>query len=382
MKRILIFNGYYYPSKNCGGPITSIENIVNACCDEFEFYIICYNHDFNDSTEFQVPLKEWVKIGNANVMYVKQGYLDFSLTRMKDLFCDLKPDLVWFSGILTPNNKLVSAIVAKKLDIPILFSPRGELSADRVKLKAYKKIPYLRLVSLVGIYKNCFFHATSDDEEQGILKYFHPDDDHVFKVANISITQQPEIVDIKKEVGKCNVFFFSRIHEVKNLLFGIKCLNNCKNNISLDIYGPIESESYWSECMEEIKKSPSNISINYCGILDYSNKSKTIQEHHCFLFPTVNENYGHVIAESLANSRPVILSKATTPWDDLNGIAGYVIELNNPKGFTTYIDKIADMSKEEFYSLTLKTKDYFKSKTKSDDAIKKHKKMFKTIIHK
>ena len=78
VKKILIFNGYYYPSKNCGGPITSIENIVNTCCDEFDFYIICYNHDFNDMTPFEVEKNKWIKVGNANVMYVEQNYLDFS----------------------------------------------------------------------------------------------------------------------------------------------------------------------------------------------------------------------------------------------------------------------------------------------------------------
>lgn len=380
MKRVLIFNGYYYPSKNCGGPITSIENIVNTCCDEYDFYIICYNHDFNDNTPFDVIINSWVKVGNANVMYVEQNYLDFSKEHMQKLFSQLNPDLVWFSGVLTPNNKIVSVKIAKKMGIPVLFSPRGELSADRVRIKGYKKIPYLRLISLLGIYKNCYYHGTSDDEEDGIIKYFHPDKDHLFRAPNISIAQQPDLCEIKKEKGSLNVFFFSRIHEVKNILFGIQCLAKCKSRINLDVYGPIESKEYWQECLDVAKRAPSNITVNYGGILDYSNKAETIQKHHCFLFPTINENYGHVIAESLANSRPVLLSKGTTPWDDLDERAGFVVSLEDPNLFTEKLDYLADLDQEHFDELILSTKRYFIDKTAGDDAITKHKTMIRNII--
>lgn len=379
MKKVLIFNGYYYPSKNCGGPITSIENIVNTCCDEYEFYIICYNHDFNDMKVFNVEMNTWECVGHANVMYVEQNFLDFSTKNMRKMLEELRPDLIWFSGVLTPNNKIVATKISRKMKIPVLFSPRGELSADRVRIKAYKKIPYLRLLSLLGVYRNCYFHGTSDDEISGIKKYFRPDEKHLFRAANISIAQQEEFVHIKKEKGELKLFFFSRIHEVKNLLFGIKCMCKCKNRVSLDVYGPIESEEYWKKCMAAVEKAPSNISVSYGGILDYTNKSATIQAHHAFLFPTINENYGHVIAESIANSRPVILSKATTPWDDLHEKAGYVVDLSDPEGFTRAIDRLAEMNQAEFEKLILSTKEYFRFKTSEDDAIVKHKHMLDSI---
>lgn len=51
-----------------------------------------------------------------------------------------------------------------KRRVEVLFSPRGEVSADSVKLKAYKKIPYLNMLKISGMYKGCYFHGTSDDE--------------------------------------------------------------------------------------------------------------------------------------------------------------------------------------------------------------------------
>jgi glycosyltransferase involved in cell wall biosynthesis len=380
MKKILIFNGYYYPSKNCGGPITSIENIVNGCCDEFDFYIICYNHDFNDSTKFDVDINKWIQIGNAKVMYVEPGYLDYSLRRTKILYEELKPDLIWFSGVLTPNNKIVTVINARKLNIPVIFSPRGEVSADRVKLKGYKKIPYLTLLKITGMYRECYFHGTSDDEEAGIRKYFDPDKDHIFRVANIAIMQQPEVIQNRKQEGEIKLFFFSRIHEVKNLLFAIQVVNKCKAKVVFDIYGPIESIDYWKQCEQEIAKSPDNVKIKYCGILQHRDMSTVIQGYDAFLFPTINENYGHVIAEALANSRPVILSKGTTPWDDLDGRAGFAIDLNNDKLFVEKLELLAKFNEAEYKKLIDSTKEYFSEKMGKDLAIIGHKKMINDIL--
>lgn len=378
--KILIFNGYYYPSKNCGGPVTSIENIVNTCYDDYDIYIVCYNHDWDDNTPFNVDTNKWTQFGKAKVMYVENNYLDFSMKHMGALFDNLRPDLVWFSGILTPNNKIVAALNGKKKHIPVLFSPRGEVSADRICIKGYKKIPYLKIINFLGIFKGCYFHGTSDDEIEGLNKYFNPKPDHIFKIANIAITQQENIVPLKKEKGVLKAMFFSRIHEVKNLLYAFKVICNCKERVIFDIYGPIESQDYWNQCLKVYESAPANIEINYKGILSKHELNKTIQEHDCFLFPTTNENYGHVIAESLANSRPVILSKGTTPWDDLDTKAGYVISLDNPEEFTSILDYYAILSNEEFKKIVGQTKQYFCHKVSANSAVEGHKKMFKEII--
>lgn len=378
--RILIFNGYYYPAKNCGGPVTSIENIVNSCSDEFDFYIVCYNHDWNDSKPFDRKINKWYELGKAKVMYVPNSYLDFSIKHMKELFKSIKPNLVWFSGVLTPNNKIVAAICGKRMNIPILFSPRGEVSADRIVIKSYKKIPYLKLISMLGLYKGCYFHGTSDDEIEGLNKFFSPDTNHLFRVANIPIIQQPILVKNVKESGTLRVIFFSRIHEVKNLLYAVKRVCKCKQNICFDVYGPMESPDYWEECIKVYDSAPNNITINYCGIITKEKLSQTIQGYDCFLFPTINENYGHVIAECLANSRPVILSKGTTPWDDLDNRAGFVIDLNNPELFTERLDYYASLDCVQFEQVINSTKQYFFDKIMADGAIDGHKKMFRTII--
>lgn len=381
-KKILIFNGYYHPSQNYGGPIASIENVIDNCCDRYDFYIVCYDHDFGNDMPFKVDLNKWIRMKNANVMYVKNGYLDFSLKRMRLFLRDLKPNLIWFSGVLVPNNKIVAALAANSLRIPLLFSPRGELSADRVKIKAYKKLPYLKFINFFGFYKNAYFHATSRDEVEGINRFFKPKRNHIFEIANISMNKQSNEYGIEKKEGYLRLLFYSRIQEVKNLLFAIEKVIQCKQKIEFDIYGPIESKVYWEKCEKAIKMAPDNVKIRYCGILEGKDKNKVIQKHECLIFPTLNENYGHVIAETLANSRPVILSKDTTPWNDLDHKAGFVIPLCEGKKFTDVVDSIAKLNSEEFSNLTCNVSDYFDNKMKKDNAVIEHLNMFERIIQK
>ena len=119
MKRILAFNDYYIPAVKCGGPVTSIRNAVVALKDEFEFYIEAANHDFGDNTPFPGIDDEWYNVGLAHVRYHKDGELDFNLKKMETFIREVKPDIMWFSGLLVPN-KIHNAIrVGEKLGIPV-----------------------------------------------------------------------------------------------------------------------------------------------------------------------------------------------------------------------------------------------------------------------
>lgn len=381
-KRILAFNDYYIPAVKCGGPVTSVSNAVKSLSDDFEFYIESANHDFGDKTPFPNIEDKWYEVGKAHVRYHNDGELDFKYAKIKEFIEEVKPDLMWFSGLLVPNKLHNAIFIGEKLNIPVLISPRGEASEDRMALKAYKKKPYAALVSLMGIYKkkNVYFHVTSDDETKGLVRFFHINPDKITEVPNIGVTISKRESNYRKEIGNVRAMFISRIHEVKNLHFAIKAFSQLKCEAEFDIYGPIESPAYWAQCEELIKQAPGNISINYCGKINPTEVREVYQKYDCFLFPTINENYGHVIAEALANGCPVVLSRGTTPWDDIDGKAGMVCDLDNINSFSDALSKIALMDGDKFQELVDSTYNYYEAKTNDSDAVLGHKKMFSNII--
>ena len=70
--------------------------------------------------------------------------------------------------------------------------------------------------------------------------------------------------------------------------------------------------------------------------------------HHVFLFPTLGENYGHVIQEALSAGCPCILSDQT-PWNSLEeNNAGYIYPLEDLLSYIKSIEHYAALNQDEF----------------------------------
>jgi glycosyltransferase involved in cell wall biosynthesis len=74
--------------------------------------------------------------------------------------------------------------------------------------------------------------------------------------------------------------------------------------------------------------------------------ANTLKDYDAMLMPTLGENFGHIILESLCASCPVIISDQT-PWQfSANDHAGIAIALNNKQGFIDAVETLAAASTE------------------------------------
>ena len=160
MHRILVFNGFYIPAKKYGGPLTSLVNVVDSCSDEYEFYIVAANHDLNEKERFDSISSGWNTVGKAKVLYIDLNTIGFGQAELKEIFDTVKPSLVWIVGILVPQSKWNTAALCRKLNIPFLISPRGELCTNAMKLKHFKKSVVINLCHLLNVYDAAYYHAT------------------------------------------------------------------------------------------------------------------------------------------------------------------------------------------------------------------------------
>lgn len=380
-QRILVFNGYYIPSIKYGGPTKSLENIVNNCSEHFDFYIVAANHDFNDTKIFTHIHEGWNEVGKAKVLYVNKDETRYSIVKIRQIIEEVQPALVCLTGILTPSYKIAAIITCNKLHIPTIIAPRGEVCVNTFAMKKMKKSIYAWLITKLGIYNKSFFHATSPEEKEGLIKYFKVKENKITLIPNISEPPSSEYpFKLIKEKNKLRIVFISRIQEKKNLLYAINLVNQLKDTVVFDIYGPIESVNYWSQCQELMQSAPSNIKYNYCGNLRPEEVAGTFQKYDVFLFPTISENYGHVIVEAISNRCPVILSKGTTPWDDLDSRAGYVVSLNEPLEFVERLTKMIKMDSVEYEQLMVSTTQYYASKIIENNAVQGHIDMYSNVI--
>ena len=104
-------------------------------------------------------------------------------------------------------------------------------------------------------------------------------------------------------------------------------------------------------------------------------------DYDCLISPTQFENYGQAIVEAMLHDVPIIISKGTTPWDDIEkNEAGFVIPIDNVKEFTMTIDALAEMDDLQYQDLVNKLRLYCLEKFDNSLLKMKYQETFKTII--
>ena len=282
----------FFPGKKYGGPPVSVDNFCSLMA-EHECYIITHDHDLREKKRYEGIQNGWNERENCKVCYSSDT--EYNVHTFEKAIEDIEPDVIYLQGLFQ-SCVLPCLQLAKKHSIPVLLAPRGELCAGALNIKKWKKIPYIEVVKALGLVRNIHWQSTSDEETEAIKELMKADDDHIHRLDNIPSIPKHEYPRREKIAGEGRFVFLSRIHPKKNLLFAISLFKEIEGKAEFDIYGPVEDEEYWKQCQEEIKKLPENVKVEYKGLVIHDQVHDVFSQYDAFLFPTLSENYGHVIA--------------------------------------------------------------------------------------
>jgi glycosyltransferase involved in cell wall biosynthesis len=345
--KILIVSNFYKPGYKAGGPIQSIYNLSKLMGQSFQIHVITRSNDFGVEKKFDVIENKWINFDNHKVKYISDK--DYTLDKILIEYENIKPEIIYLNSLFnTISWKFILHNFFKKLKCKIIIAPRGELDNGALSLKRNKKQIFLKIFKFL-IRDNITFHATTENEKENILKYFSSNISVSANVPNI-INQKP-IKEIKLP-NVTNIVFISRISPKKNLIYCIKVLQklNITGNINFDIIGPKEDEIYYDKVFSLVKMLPDNIKVNYLGEVENDLLKETTKKYHYLFFPTLAENYGHIIYECLSFGIPVVISDQT-PWkEDNNGI--FVRDLNNQNQFESIIEQLHTLDNEKYKDLS------------------------------
>ncbi|MCY9006777.1 glycosyltransferase [Peribacillus frigoritolerans] len=378
-KKVLIFAVYYIPSFKGGGPIQSIKNLVDNLGDEIEFYIITSDRDLGDNESFSnIEINKWLQVGKAKVFYTNPA--DLTLKRTEKLINSINYDSLYLNSFFSYKFSILPILLNKLKRIsnrPIVLAPRGEFSPGALDLKGVKKKVFINLAKVMGLYRNVTWHATAETEKKDIESLFRYR--KKIKVAQ-NLTADYKGLNYDKELeksqGKLKVVFVSRIHPKKNLKKAIEFLKDIDGKIDFNIYGPLEDKLYWYDCEKIIKNLPENIKVLYKGEVNHDNIIDLFKSHHIFLFPTLGENFGHVISESLIGGCPVIISDQT-PWKNLEKYsAGWDINLKDEDRFTEILKYYVDLDDKTYKEISKSAFKYGKKMSNNTSDIKKYLHLF------
>ena len=355
-KDILIIMGRYLPGYKDGGPVRSIKNLTDFLGKEYNFKILTCDRDHGDIEAYpNIKVNGWNRVGNAEVYYVPPK--GFSLNVIVELAEQV--DLVYICGCF--NDYAINTLIANrfgKIKAPIVVAAMGLFSPKEFQLKYPKKKAFTIAFNLLGMFKNIHWSATSEMEIAEIKQQVKATDKQFFIAEDLPRKVDEANVKKEKKAGSLKVVWISRIAPKKNLKYAIEILQETKQNIEFTIYGPAHTEEYWEECKQELGKLPSNVKWKWKGNLDSENVVETLKLYHVFLFPTLGENFGHVIQEALSAGCPCIISDQT-PWQDFESQGvGYVFPLDNKRTFVNAVERYAVMRQEEFQSVSEKAHQY------------------------
>lgn len=348
--KILIFTDVYLPGVKGGGPIKTISSLVSKLCSNFDFYIFTNDRDLGDKIPYpNIQVNSWVKQGYLNVFYYDANT---SKKTFVDILNDVNYDLIYLNSFFNYKFTIIPLLMmkfGKMKKKPVLLAPRGELSTAALLIKKNKKNIFTKIASVLGLYNNITFQASSIYEELDIKKFcnkYKIKESGVFICENLSNL----VISREKEFNTSDVLkicYLSRISRMKNLKFAIDVLAKLTIPVEFSIYGPLEDLEYWFECQKSIQRLPDNVKVIRFDTVGNDKVQQTIQNYDLFFVPTLGENYGHVFIEAFASGTPVLVSDQT-PWRNLKKLGiGWDLPLN----IESFVETVYT-----YYSLDLQTK--------------------------
>ena len=346
MKKLLIMASLFWPQKNSGGPPISILNLVRSIKDSFDIYIISKNHEINDDKPLEGITPGWNQFEFGNAIYLSRE--EHTLKRVRKIIEDVNPDVIYQNSFFSYDD-LLPVLFYKKAhkQVKVIVAPRGEFYPERIMVGKTKKKIYGFLFRVSGLLKDVYFQGTGKEECDQEKMFLGIPDDHLLNIQNLSISAKTSINIIEKNSGELKLVYIARVHPTKNLLKAIEWLKNLDGNVQYDIYGSIEDDNYWEDCLQVIHDLPENIKVSYLGVVEHELVASLIEKYHVYYMPTTGENFGHSIVEALRGSRPVLISDQT-PWTDIDGVGGYAIALNENHRFESVLKNFLYMSQDEY----------------------------------
>jgi len=354
---VLALVHWYLPGFKAGGPVRSISNLVERLGDEFDFRIITADRDFRENTPYtDVAINSWNQIGNGQVYYLSAGMR--SPRSLLRLLSDTPHDVLYLNSFFDPlytQLPLWSRRLRHLPTKPIILAPRGELAPGSLSRKAWKKVPFMAIASILGLYHDLTWQASSEHEAADIRRALGGTA-HRTRIAPIVVAQDlPPLPDQEANASGINgreghqplrLVFLARISPSKNLDYALRVLTQVRMPVDVTISGPVDDKRYWHACQRLMSQVPAHVSIHYEGVVTHSAVPRFLKSYDLLFLPTRSENYGHVIIESMLVGTPVLIAD-TTPWRNLEQAGvGWDIPLKNEQQFAQKIDEAARLAKE------------------------------------
>jgi glycosyltransferase involved in cell wall biosynthesis len=224
---------------------------------------------------------------------------------------------------------------------PVVWSPRGSLQRWEGSSRVGPKWVWESICQKLGPRNNIVLHVTSQAEAEQSLKRF-PQLRAVVIRNGVDVPQ-----DLKRSApnGKLRLLYLGRLHPIKGIEILLEACGIVRNLAAPEWHLNIAGagfKSYVDSLKSQVRELGLSQQVEFVGEVFGEKKDALFAQSDVVLVPSHTENFGMVVAESLAHGVPVIASKGT-PWVGLEtNKCGFWID-NDPESLATAIRKFCTL---------------------------------------
>lgn len=247
----------------------------------------------------------------------------------------------------------ITCKIARDKNKPYIISPHGMLYPTALSIKPWKKKPMLFLWFDKDISQAACLHTTCIEEMEHCRAFGYKGP--IAVIPNPVVF--PEGVKLKDRLNDdLAIGFLGRLHPIKkveNLLKGAKiALRRGCYKFKINIIGT-GSYEYEKFLHDEVRRLNLTESVHFLGFLNGEKKYEQLSKLRTLFVPSVQENFGMIVPESLICGTPVYASLGT-PWKELNEYnCGWWCD-NTPETIANVIDKVMTMSDDDLLNMGAK----------------------------
>lgn len=332
---ILVLLGAFCRHLEATGPRESLINMARALSPRFRFRVMGWAAPGEAAGH-------WAELEGIEFMPLKQNR--FGISGLRRAIRATPHDLLIMNSFFDHEFSLAAlwlrrfGLVPRK---PALLAPRGEFSPGALTLSPRRKRFFRSLAKLSRMLKSVDLQVTTEDEARearAALPFYRG---RIWVTPNIRTIpplppHPPRVPD-----GPLRVAFLSRIDRKKQLDFALDVLAGAEVPVAFDIFGPATDPDYWRACEARIVSMPDHVQVTYRGAIAPADVLPALAAQDLFFLPTLGENFGHAIADSLLAGTPVLISDQT-PWRGLAAAhAGWDLPLGDAESFVAAIRRMA-----------------------------------------
>lgn len=334
--RLIFASRYYPPAYLAGGPPRSVAALVDAVSSEYETSVLTSSRDL-DGTRVHSALRERseadLHLADSPITFAR------SLWRLTSGGTGTLHVNSFFDRTFGLSAILLGLFLRQR----VIVAPRGELSPGALSIRPVRKRLTLTVLRWTRVLALCEWHATSAEEMADITQIVgEKAKSHLAPIVR-ELPPQPEPPATSDDV---RIVFYSRVAPKKNLLAAIEAVRRLES-ATLTVIGPVDDESYADRCRKAAKDAGIGHRVDFAGAIRPEHTIDELAGFDLFILPTLGENFGHVIFESLAAGTPVLISE-TTPWSNVATVgAGYVIGADDIDGYVQAIERWRRLTADE-----------------------------------